>query len=250
MLKNYKKIVTIIALLGLVALGVVVLQKNTVSNAPKNNPVDYYHQMIIDQEKNTWNALASIGLTKSKVDALYLQNSKDYKESDIAQPAKLPKAILELIHKTMVDCKINPQSVTIAITDEDSHAMATDSILYINTKLFNALSHEAQQFVLAHEFAHMHFKDNSTTYTINDAMEKNNIAHKNTVNFPRNIYGRFKEIRADIHAALTAPEYAHAYITFMNETIRASGENRGISHPKNSERLALAQEIYAALKTA
>src|SRR6516165_751986 len=130
---NKKILISLLAIIGLIGVCYFLLEK------PQNkiNPKIKFEEIVNAREQRVWQALQTIGISKDIMDECYKKEIKEYQRYDKALAAKeLPKNILTLIHKTMIDCNIDPQSVTIAVTNDDSHATATDSVLYINKKMF------------------------------------------------------------------------------------------------------------------
>jgi hypothetical protein len=92
----------------------------------------------------------------------------------------------------------------------------------------------------------MKFKDGSTICALQEKINQQNIKlDSSALDNPFNQFSRFIETRADMNAAFLGPKYAHAFVSYVDEAIKRNGENAGLSHPKNSERLALAKDIYS-----
>ena len=124
--------------------------------------------------------------------------------------------------------------------NDNSIAAGTDSFLFINEREFNKLSTQAQKFIIGHEIQHYLNQDCSTNYVIKRHYRKalGSLPKDHTVN---KLY-RFQEIRSDIKASLQSNEYTQGYVEFT-QSLMKKRENSGITHPKNSLRLSIAQEL-------
>ncbi|MBI2774956.1 hypothetical protein HYX58_03035 [Candidatus Dependentiae bacterium] len=218
----------------------------------KTGTQKHYEQLITDRQHQVWDSLESAGIKQNEFESFYEEYLPRYlKEDAETQQADISPEVLSVIHEVMHDLNIDPETVTITTFDDGSPAAATDGLLLINENKFKALSRESQLFALAHEFQHMRFKDGSTICALRETVKLHSTEQDDSsMDNPFNQYSRFIETRADINAAMIGPKYAQAYVTYMDESIKRSGENAGISHPKNSERLALAKEIYSEVAQA
>lgn len=219
------------------------ITKTQSSEQTKLSVQEYYQNKLKAHEHRVWQKLNGIGITKKTCDAL-----RD-KYADTQKPViskKISKKTVALIHDVLKFFNLDPQKIAIVDYQDPSPAATSNSTIYICEPLFNKLSEASQRFVIGHEIHHMMHGDSILCSCFHDLLDDNdpNLSSKN---HPFNEHSRFREFRADIETAIASPEYAQGYIEFMKETIKLSGHNPGITHPKHTERLALAEKIYTAL---
>ena len=252
---NLKKIF----FLGLIAINIIVIINSLQHLNNTNKPIiihstivqdslklisQEYTNWLIQEEASLWSELAkTIKLSQNYFSQLKKQWYKDYqheekillKEETSQRP--LSQKTYELVTSILSDFNLSNRQISIKPWKDDSAAAATDTTLFINEKCFNQLQHEAQKFVIGHELQHFLHKDSSTNYVLRRHYKKN--TPSDAKDHPLNKFARFHELRADIQSALHGPDYAKGYVLYL-ETLK---DNIGITHPKNSLRLAIGRKI-------
>jgi predicted metal-dependent hydrolase len=198
---------------------------------------------IEQEERAVDQALAQIGITLEKRKAARKKYYVSYMKSDIPDSTMpISKKTKLFIKQVAKEFGLDIRRIKILGYDEFSPAAATQRILYVNeTRLLN-LSESAQRFVLGHEMQHILHSDTFERYILatlcNAQIEQTeqNKAH------PILQCLRFHERRADIKTALHNEGMADAYVAFAKEQLQF-GDTPGITHPKNSDRLQLAERI-------
>jgi Zn-dependent protease with chaperone function len=122
-----------------------------------------------------------------------------------------------------------------------SPAAVEESIFYVNEKLLNSYPEDARRFVIGHEFSHMFHHDGARLTTLEQQLDMNNPEHQNLFNK----MSRFQEARADIFASTQDMKFAEGGLAFLTELYNRHGDQSGISHPKNSERIEAHKTIVA-----
>lgn len=202
-----------------------------------------------NQENQIWDHIHSTThISKQECLRLKEQWSDKYScyEKDLHEAEKASKRLSTKTRKIVTaiikDFGLRPQDIPLVSWNVDSYAAATDSALLINEELFAPLPLYVQKFLIGHELQHLIYKDTSTRYILDECYKFSDLLPKNHP-IPKLI--RFQEIRADIQSALKGDEYLQGYRLFV-EMIAQQGENEGLTHPKHSVRLAMANKLIAA----
>ncbi|HEX2978086.1 MAG TPA: hypothetical protein VHO47_03125 [Candidatus Babeliales bacterium] len=219
----------------------------------KPNPIEYAHQYVAHQEQQTWNALTSVDIEKetleskaNQLEPALLKQQKETKSSGtVSQETK------DFALSILSSCGIDTKNILVVATDMESPAAATETVLYINEKLLKSYSKNVQHFILGHEAQHMIHKDYLNKWALTNVMKDKNVSYeRDEVNDPSNCYSRFCEWRADVNSALKGKEFAEGYLEFVQSMVDEDYFNPGTTHPLDSERLALAKEIYSEVAQA
>jgi hypothetical protein len=203
-----------------------------------------YKAVLKQHEAQVWQALENVGIDRAQFDKAFKKHKNRPFPTDIKRTASGP--VCDIVKTVTADFGINPATISIVQTNDQSAAAATHGVVHINEKKFNALSSNAQEFVVAHELQHMINRDGAAKDIIGTMLKEKNIQERTCD--ARNQFYRFAEERADIDAALAKPKYAQGYVEFIQALIEQEGENPGITHPKNSARLALAKDINSSTR--
>jgi Peptidase family M48 len=201
-------------------------------------------QELAREERMVNDALASIGATQEKREQARKKYYKEYLKSEkhACDTKPISRKTVDSVRTIARDLGLNIHNIKILGFEDTSPAAATQTIIYINEQCFSELSEMSKRFVIGHEIQHILHQDNFERYILenlcNEGIE--NIQHDH--NHPLCQFSRFKERRADIKTALHSDTMAQAYLEFTKERLK-SGDSRGITHPKNSDRWKLADRI-------
>jgi hypothetical protein len=187
---------------------------------------------------------STMGITQQHFCTVQENLSSSTDDDEMGEGAPLSDEIKNIIITILNDFGVDPDTIRILPFNHKSPAAALATVIFINEELFKKLSPCAQKFVIAHELHHILYKDWLAQEALAAILKTD--AYPQEKNNPVNELFRFHEYRADIYAALKNREYAQGYIEFITEMIKIMGENAGITHPKCSQRLALAHQILAA----
>lgn len=253
----YKKF-SLLAGLLLLSMSTVVIYKTVVKKPQKTHqsaefpfnspcPIESIETWLTREESTLWQEVQqAIGLSKQDCEKLKKEWYKDFKYGEMQEHERetsqkpLSQSIINQVLAILNDFNITAQQLPLRSWKDSSAAAVTDSILFINEKTFSGLPPESQKFVIGHEIQHFLYKDNSTNYVIEQYYKP---AQKTLPqNHPVNKLHRFQELRADIISALHGPEYAHGYRLYI-QNLAKKGENAGITHPKNSLRLTVSNNL-------
>ncbi len=226
---------------------------STIQPSQSSSQKNQWTLWLQDQEKQIWDEMTTTTkLTQERCSSLknewyqeYLQGENELLTTE-SKPSAISKKTHDTINAIMADFGISTKDLPLLAWKDNSAAGTTDSKLLVNERTFNKLSHQAQKFVIAHEIQHYLHKDTSTRYVIERFYKP---AKELPQDHPINKLYRFQEIRADVQAALKGQEYQQGYISFI-ETITKKGENKGITHPKNSVRLSMGKKLINNLPIA
>jgi len=209
-------------------------------------PENQWLTWLQEQEKEVWDELTSTThLTSEHCNHLKNEWYQDYKmgEAELhkaeTKPTPLSKKTHDTINAILNEFGLSTKELPLAAWKDRSAAGTTDSKLLINEYAFNKLSDEAKKFVIGHEVQHFLHKDTSTRYVVERFSKTGKDLPQD---HPLNKLYRFQEVRADIQAALKGPDYMQGYISFV-EQLSKKGENKGITHPKNSLRLSMGKKL-------
>lgn len=204
-----------------------------------------YLDELENQEKQIWDKLASFEISKKTFETASSKLHSEFEKIDCSPTtATVSKETEALIYKVCKEFGIEPQKITIVSYNMGGPIAASNKILFVNEKIFNTFSKQAQQFQIAHELRHILYHDTETGFVINNLFGLEE--RSKDPQHPANLYSCFREQRADIETALTSKEWAENYLTFTKE-IMLWGESTDPAHPKSSERLKLAQNIVDQL---
>jgi hypothetical protein len=128
---------------------------------------------------------------------------------------------------------------------ENTYAIATDEGIYLNPSKIRTLPATAQLFILVHELGHYFYKDDSLGF-IADKTIKTDYSFE-SINHPINILHRLQEVRADHFALQKSPFFAFGATQFNKCMFKSfhGKDTPGITHPKLSKRLKMAQNSLA-----
>ncbi len=147
-----------------------------------------------------------------------------------------------LIHEILDDFNIPRDQIDIvAIKGTQSPAGANAYSLYIDEQNLKTFCPEAQRFIIAHEISHIKNKDSTIETALINLLDTENKDH----NLSLATFTCSMEFRADAHAMLKSAKYAQGGIAFFNEYIKRHGDKYRDTHPLPSDRLKIAQDIYA-----
>lgn len=216
----------------------------TIQHAAK--PTDYL-SYLEKNESAVWQALETCGIDKCTCQARCDRQVSKYRTKKSKKSRAISQENYTLINQVLKDFNIDQNSLNIEPWNDNSAAGINDTTLFINQKKFNQLSYHAKKFVIGHELQHYIHHDPTMKGIFLDIMNKER-HDLSSDSDPLNQYARLKEERADIKTALKGKEYAQGYVEFMQK-ISQTGENKGITHPKNSKRLAISKSILNGYRT-
>lgn len=242
---NYKNL-TLLSLLALTTFGSIVIYNNQLGN--RKTISNKFAAQVNSLEQQTWKSLEKVGISKDEIYKKVHEYHK--KEKKPQNDGKISLKLRKLITSLADYFKIDASKIVITPTQNPaiSPAAATSNTIYVNEKSLNHYSLDAQQFILAHEMQHMINLDSWAKYEISKIIKEKNIQINETdPDSPVNQFSRFCETRADIDAATAKPEIAHGYVEFTQKLIMHDDYNPGTTHPKDKDRLTLAQAIYSTM---
>lgn len=208
----------------------------------KKEAREHFDKHLAKQEKAVWQELEKIGVTRNQFDQAKAELQQEFKDVDVVPAnSKIVTPETATIIQTVLEEFGMDTNTPIVAYEIQAPIAASDKILFVNEAIFNQFSLPAQRFVVAHEVQHMLNQDTATTFTINKL--RNNDERETETDHPVNRFSRFREERADIQTALTSKHWAENYETFAKEISEKWGDPEDPTHPKNSERLVLAQNI-------
>jgi hypothetical protein len=250
-----KKILFFSCSLLLLTAGWVALQKTVLQTKHARK---YYNDFLHDQELSIWKKLNAVGVTAHE--CRQIQNDHLCKQKNITTkkqkqkefPKKLSTKMRRLVTAVLSDFNISPKAITLQPYKHRSPAATENSCLFIDEETMNTFSPKAQRFIIAHELQHFCHYDSAMEYAMQTILTKKAVKQTHLPDDPYNPlneYSRFVELRADIKSAINKM-YAEGYREFAEQLIAEDGEGKGIMHPKNSERLAIAQRILQSADNA
>jgi Zn-dependent protease with chaperone function len=210
-------------------------------------PDEIFLAQLKQEEANVWKELEKIGITKEKYEKAYHDYLPVYQRSDIPFSRKRtsPETV-SLITSILQEHGLNPKNISIYGYNDLSPAAASDRVIYVNESVFNKHSKEAKRFIITHEIQHILHGDNCNRYIMERIYGKDTETLVKDKTHPLLQLSRFKEMRADIKTALENKTMAQAYYAFAKEGLEKRGDTPGATHPKNSDRLKLAERIIQA----
>jgi hypothetical protein len=227
-----------------VAMGAILYNNRIVTKKTVVQPLSHL-EALSHLETTTWNKVATIvGISQEYClqhrEELFDLEDKDQKGTGrpVSQENK------NLIVNVLRDFNVDPATIRILPYDHKSPAGALETVLFVNESIFNTLSKQGKKFVIGHELQHMIHKDSITRRALEILTE--NKKSSQAITDTLNGVWRYHEYRADIKAALKNREYAQGYLEFVQTLSTMFGENAGITHPKNSRRLAIADQILTS----
>lgn len=159
---------------------------------------------------------------------------RDYALAQRTVDSRVSQSTRDLIIEIGRDFDISPHDFVIKFQDMGaSPAAVEECIFYVNEKLLHSYSEKAQRFIIAHEFSHMVHHDGAFLTALEKQLDMNNERDRNLFNQ----FGRFQEARADVFASTKNLEYAEGGLEFFKELYNRHGDQSGITHPKNSDRI-------------
>ena len=207
---------------------------------------DFYTQELEHEHEKVWQEFTNIGISKQRYQQARKNLYQKYLRSDVPFTDKKVSAQTErFVKAVMKECGLDQNKVRICGYSDRSPAAATERVIYVNEEVFSNMSQSAKRFVIGHEIQHILHGDNSARYILETLAgnETEELAPKKP-NHPLLQYSRFKERRADVKTALQGPDWAEAYLSFAKERLEKVGDTPGVTHPKHSDRLTLAQAIH------
>lgn len=205
----------------------------------------FLQKFVHPEEQEIWKEFARIGVQKDSFINQCQEFLPIHQEFDRPKQTKpLSPETRMLVEDILLKQGINPQSLYITASERTSPASATVHALYVNESLLNTHSQAGKRFIIKHESGHIHAKDNLQLSTLKNILKTSvQDACKKDINHPQCRFSRLTETRADIYAATQDAQAAQDFLIFMNETIQRMGYTPVTTHPKNSDRLALAHQI-------
>ncbi|MGE0206485.1 MAG: hypothetical protein AB7R69_01405 [Candidatus Babeliales bacterium] len=219
------------------------------AHGSKLSAKEYFGQLLTQELDCVWKAFEKIGITKKRYEDAKNNYRNQYLRSDFPGGSiQVSDQTKQFVNGILKELGVDPATITITGWDDISPAAATEHIIYINEKEFSNYSLPARRFIIGHEIQHILHKDNWSRYSLellcNNEVEK--MAGKK--DHPLCQYSRFKEKRADVTMATTSKEWAEGYLAFAKEWHKRAGDNPGVTHPLNKDRVALAQDIVTHMK--
>lgn len=223
--------------------GICTSKKNSLSGLTK----DFFSTYLKKREDEVWQELEKLGITKQKLKDARSQYYQDYVKADMPpSKKKVDEEVKRLILDVFQEFDADHKKIQIISHPILAPIATTDKIILVNEEILKKLSEKAQRFVIAHEIQHIINQDSSTDYLVDKLLPQEQqvegFAH------PAHQFSCFREERADIQTALKSPQWAEYYLTFTQEIMDMWGDTDDQSHPKNSERLELAQNIVNHMK--
>lgn len=231
-------------------------QSSAQTPAPQENSLktpEQFQRLVDTLMTNTWEQIQS-------TTGISFINCQDYAQEhyssfhaeiqqDNAQQTELLGPVSDqtttLIHAIMDDCGIDKNLIQIvAIEGGRCPAGANDFTFYVDEKVLASFPEAAQYFIIAHELSHIKNKDISIETALTAMLDPKNESHNNCLE----AFETFTEVRADILALLMSSKYAQGGITFFEEYLKRYGDHKRPSHPLPSERIKIAQDVYAMHK--
>ena len=199
-----------------------------------------------------WKELESIGIHKATIESMATPQAistffaaKRMQGKCYAQGEPVSNEIKELVQHVCNDCGIKDDIIVLPWKSPMQAAM-TSNVMLINEHEIKQLPRCSQKFMIAHELMHYKNKELFFIETIHDQCIPPH-TNFNDHDHPLNKLCRFYEIRADIEAALTGPEYAEGNLYLTSMELKENGEQGNLKHPPFSIRLAQAQDVINRL---
>jgi hypothetical protein len=215
---------------------------------PSLSAQEFYENQLQQEYEKVWQAFEQIGITQEKYQKAYNQYYQQYLRADVPLISPLSAKTKQYVTDLIKECGLEDRHITITAYKERSPASATERTLYINEEAFWSHSEPARRFVIGHELQHIAQKDNSARYVMeilcNTKAEK--LIHQK--DHPLCQLSRFKEKRADIKTALKGVDWAEGFLAFAKEWYEQTGDNPGVTHPKNADRVQLAHDVVHYMK--
>ncbi len=213
---------------------------------PAQNSIQQILNELAHEEQQLWKELERLKITKRMISLCQKARMHEYstcrKEIENSATKKpLSQSLLELIKKVFKHYAVDIKSVAIiGYSDTKQVIIATDFQLFINEDEFLKFHPAAQEFLIAHEIQHIVHNDDSVRYFIYNQLSPTP-EQMNDPEYIVNRFYRFQEKRADMLAAIHDPHYAQGNIKLLEPC--QCQETSGISHPKESQRMAWAMDI-------
>lgn len=248
--KNIKRSIIII-IIGLAVgyFGYTVFQQPILNTTMPVNPtkkVDRAHVLheLQQEEEQLWQNLGTIGITKNRFEQARKKHIRQYHREDVACVYKKLNPATEKYVRSLLQAQgLGNKKIAISAYNGFAPAAASEHNIFINEQELAKLSEPAQQFVINHEIQHILHHDSPSRYIMELIYGTQTNKLVNEKDHPLLQYERFKEKRADIKTALQNKYLAQGYLLFTQEWLNNKGDTSGITHPKNSDRLALAHYI-------
>ncbi|OQA35142.1 MAG: hypothetical protein BWY54_00719 [Candidatus Dependentiae bacterium ADurb.Bin331] len=246
---NYKKL-TSIAIFALITVGSIFMYLQLAKN---NKFTAKLHSL----EQKTWQSFKKFNITKEEVYNKvyeYDQIQKEYDQKNGSTKKQDNKAISKELYRLIASLAyyfgLDIETISLIPTSDPnlSPATAINNAIYIDEKALAQYSADAKKYIFAHEIQHILNMDPYALFAVDQALTDRKIElQEQNPEFAANCFSRFCETRADIGAATATREIAHGFVEFTQELIKEGHHNPGTTHPRNEERLALAQEIYSSM---
>lgn len=215
---------------------------------PAKQPQDHteVYAQLKQEEDAIWQELATLGLSREHFEQehkqlypMYLEAGGNFASGDVTKQTKL------FIQDVLKQIAIDPSNIEIYNFSYNMPAASTDRHLYVNESIFNGLAKTSKTFIIAHEVQHILHKDHSTRFIIGHLLgtRTQTLANEGAINHPLLKLVRFQEKRADIEAALCNKDLCLMFYDFAQEQLQLIGDTTGLTHPKTSERLKIAQNL-------
>lgn len=226
-----KKQLLAISCIAIISILALIIGKNGLS--PKAGSLG-------QREQQVWAALEALGVNKEKFNALCKQSCVNTRTDKGSRTAKA--ALCQLTESVLTEFGLPAEQFSILKTSDRTIARATNNKVEINEHNFEQFPTDAQRFIIAHETQHILNHDETSKRVLDTLLREQGISDRQLCK-PRNDFYQFIEERADIQAARTNSAYSQGYVSFMQTLLNRYGEHSGTSHPKNADRLQLAQQI-------
>lgn len=213
---------------------------------------DAISQALKNAENNMWEGLKTINIEKQDVNTeterwfkIYTERNAQSSKNEL-QTSGLSKDTETFIKNVINDLPVDAQAIKLRATDEYTTAYSNLDTVIINEKLLNRYSEEARAFIIAHEVAHIEFKDSLMAGIIEQIGNVNISALGETQpNHPVCKYSRFTEWRADMWACQNYKNGLKGYTAFCEESLKLPTQQPlfAKTHPLDTQRLACAQVL-------
>lgn len=214
-------------------------------------------QELEQQEQLAWDLLRTNTkinkkecLEKQKKDYSHYKKiqieNQNYKRSHYP---KLKEKTIHFVQDILQDFGLNSVNVQIVpYKGQGSPAAADDGTIFIDEQEFANFSVDACKFCIAHEIAHLQAQDESFYESICSLAKRKKTSQQKRKK-ALDTFRRFQEIRADMTALLQGGEkYARGAFDFFYKLQELDGgDNPGITHPKTSKRIEIAQNICSKM---
>jgi hypothetical protein len=248
-MKNYLKIISFGLLFLAISLFFSIKKLNNFTQKETslaiNNTQETTLSYIKNLENQTWSELKRIGITQKMLSDAMEQYYDEFQATDLppTEIIKVSPEIEALIKEVCNELSVNPESILIVSYDIKGPIASSDKIIFVNEKVFNAFSQDAQRFQIAHELNHIKHHDTQAKFSLEKILEQIGALSDYTSIF--NKFCCLQENRADFETALMGKKWAEGFVTFTQEVVDMWGNTTDQTHSQNTERLALAKNILS-----